>query len=100
MTAIRWKSVGGTPLARDLAIDLGTANTLVYERGRGIVLNEPSVIAMNERTGDVLEVGREAWQMIGRTQATCKYEFQIHHRSDETFKGKPEITEDRPLAFR
>ena len=58
---------GGLPLARDLAIDLGTANTLVYERGRGIVLNEPSVIAMNERTGDVLAVGREAWQMIGRT---------------------------------
>ncbi|MFV1989667.1 MAG: rod shape-determining protein [Acidimicrobiales bacterium] len=54
-------------MARDLAIDLGTANTLVYEEGRGIVLNEPSVIAMNERTGDVLAVGREAWQMIGRT---------------------------------
>jgi rod shape-determining protein MreB len=57
------------PLARDLAIDLGTANTLVYERGRGIVLNEPSVIALNERTSDVLAVGREAWQMIGRTPA-------------------------------
>ncbi|MDG2113956.1 MAG: rod shape-determining protein [Actinomycetota bacterium] len=52
-----------------MAIDLGTANTLVYERGRGIVLNEPSVIALNERTGDVLAVGREAWQMIGRTPA-------------------------------
>ena len=60
-------AIGDIPLARDLAIDLGTANTLVYERGRGIVLNEPSVIAMNERTGDVLAVGREAWQMIGRT---------------------------------
>ena len=59
--------IGDGPLARDLAIDLGTANTLVYERGRGIVLNEPSVIAMNEQTGDVLAVGREAWQMIGRT---------------------------------
>jgi rod shape-determining protein MreB and related proteins len=54
-------------MARDLAIDLGTANTLVYERGRGIVLNEPSVIALNERTGEVLAMGREAWQMIGRT---------------------------------
>jgi rod shape-determining protein MreB len=54
-------------LARDLAIDLGTANTLVYERGRGIVLNEPSVIALNSRTGDVLAMGTEAWQMIGRT---------------------------------
>src|SRR5207244_5863982 len=54
-------------LARDLAIDLGTANTRVDERGRGIVLNEPSVIALNSRTGDVLAMGHEAWQMIGRT---------------------------------
>jgi rod shape-determining protein MreB and related proteins len=54
-------------LARDLAIDLGTANTLVYARGEGIVLNEPSVIALNSRTGDVLAMGHEAWQMIGRT---------------------------------
>jgi len=54
-------------MARDLAIDLGTANTLVYERGNGIVLNEPSVIALNSRTQDVLAMGQEAWQMIGRT---------------------------------
>ena len=52
-------------LARDLAIDLGTANTLVYSRGRGIVLNEPTVIALNSRTQDVLAMGHEAWQMIG-----------------------------------
>jgi rod shape-determining protein MreB len=54
-------------MARDLAIDLGTANTLVYAKGRGIVLNEPSVIALNQHTGDVLAMGQEAWQMIGRT---------------------------------
>jgi rod shape-determining protein MreB len=54
-------------VARDLAIDLGTANTLVYERGRGIVLNEPTVIALNSRTNEVLAMGQEAWQMIGRT---------------------------------
>ena len=54
-------------MARDLAIDLGTANTLVYMKGRGIVLNEPSVIALNRQTGEVLATGREAWQMIGRT---------------------------------
>jgi len=54
-------------VARDLAIDLGTANTLVYARGRGIVLNEPSVIALNQQTGDVLAMGHQAWQMIGRT---------------------------------
>ncbi|MEP6660535.1 MAG: rod shape-determining protein [Acidimicrobiales bacterium] len=54
-------------MARDLAIDLGTANTLVYAKGRGIVLNEPSVIALNRQSGEVLATGREAWQMIGRT---------------------------------
>jgi len=54
-------------VARDLAIDLGTANTLVYARGRGIILNQPTVIALNTRTHDVLAVGNEAWQMIGRT---------------------------------
>ena len=54
-------------MARDLAIDLGTANTLVYVRGEGIVLNEPSVIALNNQSQDVLAIGTEAWQMIGRT---------------------------------
>ncbi|HUC13408.1 MAG TPA: rod shape-determining protein, partial [Acidimicrobiales bacterium] len=54
-------------MSRDLAIDLGTANTLVYAKGRGIVLNEPTVIALDSRTNTVLNMGREAWQMIGRT---------------------------------
>lgn len=54
-------------MARDLAIDLGTANTLVYARGEGIVLNEPTVIALNSQTNDVLAIGSDAWQMIGRT---------------------------------
>ena len=54
-------------MARDLAIDLGTANTLVYARGEGIVLNEPSVIALNTRSGEVLAIGHEARRMIGRT---------------------------------
>src|SRR5688572_29259795 len=54
-------------MARDLAIDLGTANTLVWAKGRGIVLNEPTVIALNQRNGDVLAMGREAYSMIGRT---------------------------------
>ncbi len=54
-------------VTRDLAIDLGTANTLVFARGRGIVLNQPTVIALNTRTHEVLAVGDEAWQMIGRT---------------------------------
>ena len=54
-------------MTKDLAIDLGTANTLVYSRGQGIILNEPTVIALNSRTQDVLAMGHEAWQMIGRT---------------------------------
>ncbi|MEK2492546.1 rod shape-determining protein [Kitasatospora purpeofusca] len=54
-------------IGRDLAIDLGTANTLVYVRGKGIVLNEPSVVAVNTNTGGILAVGTEAKKMIGRT---------------------------------
>src|SRR5438445_6275977 len=54
-------------LGRDMAVDLGTANTLVYVRGRGIVLNEPSVVAVNTVTGAILAVGAEAKRMIGRT---------------------------------
>ncbi len=54
-------------IGRDMAVDLGTANTLVYVRGRGIVLNEPSVVAINQNTGGILAVGSEAKRMIGRT---------------------------------
>ncbi len=54
---------------RDLAIDLGTANTLVYQQGRGIVFNEPTVVAMNTRTGALVAVGREAWQAAVRAPA-------------------------------
>nr|WP_315985221.1 rod shape-determining protein [Microbispora sp. CSR-4] len=56
-----------TFLGRDMAVDLGTANTLVYVRGRGIVLNEPSVVAINVTTGNIVAVGIEAKRMIGRT---------------------------------
>lgn len=56
-----------TFMGRDMAVDLGTANTLVYVRGRGIVLNEPSVVAINTKTGAILAVGEEAKRMIGRT---------------------------------
>lgn len=54
---------------RDVGIDLGTANTLVHVGGRGIVLNEPSVVAINKDTGEVLAVGEEAKRMLGRTPA-------------------------------
>src|SRR5512132_2801961 len=56
--------------ARDMAVDLGTANTLVYVRGRGIVLSEPSVVAVDVSTGEVHAVGAEAKQMLGRTPST------------------------------
>jgi len=56
-------------IGRDMAVDLGTANTLVYVRGRGIVLNEPSVVAINTKSGAILAVGAEAKRMIGRTPA-------------------------------
>ncbi|MFZ9751169.1 MAG: rod shape-determining protein, partial [Candidatus Nanopelagicales bacterium] len=54
-------------IGRDMAVDLGTANTLVYVRGAGIVLNEPSVVAINSDNGNILAVGAEAKRMIGRT---------------------------------
>lgn len=53
----------------DLAIDLGTANTLVYAAGRGIILNEPSIVAVNRATGEIVGCGAEAKQMLGRTPA-------------------------------
>ena len=56
----------------DIAIDLGTANSLVYVRGRGIVLNDPSVVAINEKTGQVLAVGEAAKEMVGRTPGHIK----------------------------
>ena len=54
-------------LSNDIGIDLGTANTLVYLRGKGIVINEPSVVAVNQKTGRVVAVGKDAKQMLGRT---------------------------------
>ncbi len=56
-------------VSRDIGIDLGTANTLVHVRGRGIVITEPSVVAKDTRTGAVLAVGAEAKRMVGRTPA-------------------------------
>src|ERR1019366_10198908 len=59
-------------IGRDMAVDLGTANTLVYVRGRGIVLNEPSVVAINVKDGQPLAVGVEAKRMIGRTPSNIQ----------------------------
>ncbi len=54
-------------LSSDLAIDLGTANTLVFAKGKGIVVNEPSIVAINRNSNEVVAVGREAKDMLGRT---------------------------------
>lgn len=59
----QWKRL----LRNDVGIDLGTANTLVYIRGKGVILNEPSVVAVNQKTGQVVAVGTEAKNMLGRT---------------------------------
>jgi rod shape-determining protein MreB and related proteins len=63
----------------DIAIDLGTANTVVYVRGRGIVLSEPSVVAIDEGVGEVYAVGAEAQQMIGRTPASISAIRPLRH---------------------
>ncbi len=55
--------------SKDLGIDLGTANTLVYVKGKGIVINEPSVVAVNQRTKQILAIGSDAQRMVGRTPA-------------------------------
>jgi len=52
---------------QDIAIDLGTANSLVYVRGQGILINEPSVVALNQKTGQILAIGEEARKMVGKT---------------------------------
>jgi rod shape-determining protein MreB len=54
-------------VGRDMAVDLGTANTLVYVRGRGVLVDEPSVVAINEATGELVAVGHDAKRMVGRT---------------------------------
>ena len=56
-------------ISEDIAIDLGTATSLVYVRGQGIVITEPSVVAINQKTGQVLAIGEEAKKMVGRTPA-------------------------------
>src|ERR1700686_5923733 len=68
-SASRWHNLRSlfSVFSSDLAIDLGTSNTLVYVRGKGIVVNEPSIVAINQNSGEVEAVGREAKEMLGRT---------------------------------
>jgi rod shape-determining protein MreB len=80
---------------RDIAVDLGTANTLVYVRGEGIVASEPSVVALDENTGEVHAVGREAQRMIGRTPASISAVRPLRHGVIADF----EVTEEMLRYF-
>ena len=71
---------------RDMAVDLGTANTLVYVRGRGIVLSEPSVVAIDQSTGDVHAVGLEAKRMLGRTPGLDQRDPAAQGRRDRRLR--------------
>lgn len=98
--------------SQDIGIDLGTANTLVYLRGQGIVIREPSVVAINQRTKEILAVGEEAKKMVGRTPAhivairplvdgvisdfeiteqMLKYFFEKIHREKFTLVPRPRV---------
>src|SRR5579872_1748638 len=74
----------------DIGIDLGTANTLVYVRGRGIVLNEPSVVAVNDKTGQVVAVGKSAKVMLGKTPPHIRAVRPLSHGVISDF----EVTEE------
>jgi rod shape-determining protein MreB len=80
---------------RDLAVDLGTANTVVYVRGEGIVLFQPSVIAIDETSGEVHAVGDEARRMIGRTPARIRATRPLRHGVIADF----EVTEQMLRRF-
>jgi rod shape-determining protein MreB and related proteins len=87
--------LGSLGSGRDMAVDLGTANTLVFIRGRGIVLFEPSVVAFSEETGRVQAVGAEARRMIGRTPASIRATRPLRHGVIADF----EITEQMLRHF-
>ena len=71
---------------QDIAIDLGTANSLVYVKGRGIVVLEPSVVALNKKTGQILAIGEEAQKMVDNGSATIPEEAVIKPKKKATKK--------------
>ena len=73
----------------DLAVDLGTANTVVYKRGEGIVVFEPSVVAIDEATGTVQAVGETARRMIGRTPASIRATRPLRHGVRRPVPARP-----------
>lgn len=112
-----WSSLFGR-LSKDLGIDLGTANTLVFVKGRGIVIQEPSVVAVNVRNGQILAVGEDARAMIGKTPAhilvtrplqrgiiadfevtekMLRYFIERIHRENSVFIPRPRVVIGVPL---
>ncbi|HLL75019.1 MAG TPA: rod shape-determining protein [Pyrinomonadaceae bacterium] len=81
--------------SEDLAIDLGTVNTLIYAPGRGVVLSEPSAVAIHKYTGEVLAVGREAFKMVGREPKDVEVHRPVRNGTIEDF----EATEKMLVAF-
>ena len=77
--------------ASDIGIDLGTANTLVYVRGRGIVLNEPSVVAVNDKTGQVVAIGKDAKMMLGKTPPHVRAVRPLSHGVISDFEVTQEL---------
>lgn len=75
----------------DIGIDLGTGNTLVYVRGRGIVMNEPSVVAVNDKTGQVVAVGKEAKVMLGKTPPHIRAVRPLQHGVISDFEVTQEL---------
>ncbi|OGL73773.1 rod shape-determining protein [Candidatus Uhrbacteria bacterium RIFCSPHIGHO2_12_FULL_60_25] len=105
-------------LSKDLGIDLGTANTLIYSRGQGVVVNEPSVVAVNVRNGQILAVGHDAKAMLGKTpphvqvtrplqrgiiadfevtEKMLRYFFEKLHRESSAFIPRPRVIVGVPL---
>lgn len=104
--------------SKDLGIDLGTANTLIFSRGQGIVVNEPSVVAVNVRNGQILAVGHDAKAMLGKTpphvqvtrplqrgviadfevaEKMLRYFFEKLHRESSAFLPRPRVIIGVPL---
>lgn len=77
--------------SNDIGIDLGTANTLVYVRGKGIVMNEPSVVAVNDKTGQVVAVGKEAKVMLGKTPPHIRAVRPLSHGVISDFEVTQEL---------
>lgn len=104
--------------SKDLGVDLGTANTLVYSKGKGVVVNEPSFVAVNMRNGQILAVGHEAKAMLGKTpphvmvsrplqrgiiadfevtEKMLRYFFEKVHRESSSFMPRPRVVIGVPL---